>query len=268
MSLLGNMHFAFNVWDFESARAVIDAGAELSQDVIIQTSASIFKRLPVCVFSDFVNDYSKYKGVNAWLNIDHCKEKEILFMAIDSGWDIVMADGSSFSLEDNIRFTNDITSYAHKKGVLVEAEVGQVKGIEDDMDVRQAKIASKKSIELFLSSTNVDFIAVAFGNAHGEYNAEPDLHYDLVEYTTTITDKPFVVHGGSGLSDEVLLKLINIKGVKKINISTDLKMAYKRGIELGCTNWIQPINASHVIHDEIEKVAVAKMTLISGGFGR
>jgi fructose/tagatose bisphosphate aldolase len=136
------------------------------------------------------------------------------------------------------------------------------------MDVRQAKIASKKSIELFLSSTNVDFIAVAFGNAHGEYNVEPDLHYDLVEYTTTITDKPFVVHGGSGLSDEVLLKLINIKGVKKINISTDLKMAYKRGIELGCTNWIQPINASHVIHDEIEKVAVAKMTLISGGFGR
>lgn len=255
-------HFAFNIWDFESARAVIDAAASIRQDIILQTSTGIYKSLPARVFSGFVKSYAADRGVHAWLNLDHCKEKETIFHAVNSGWDMVMADGSSLPIRQNIDFTNEIISYAHSRGVLVEAEVGQVKGIEDDVIVRQDAIASREEIAEFLHKTDVDFIAVAFGNAHGEYKAEPDLHYDLVEYTMSITDKPFVVHGGSGLSDEVLTKLIHIPGVKKLNISTDLKTAYKRGIEKSCGAWSQPINASKIIHDEIMSEAVAKMELL------
>ena len=258
-------YFAFNIWDFESARAVMDAAAFIKQDVILQTSAGIFRKLPARIFSDFVKKYSEFKEIHAWLNIDHCREKEMLFAAVDNGWDMIMADGSSMTVDQNIAFTNEVIAYAHSHGVLVEAEVGQVKGIEDNIIVQQDGIASRDAVAKFLASTDADFIAVAFGNAHGEYETEPNLRYDLVEYTTSITDKPFVVHGGSGLSDQILMKLLEIKGVKKLNISTDLKTAYKKGIEKSVHNWIQPVNASEIIHDEIMAVAISKMKLITSG---
>ena len=257
-----HQYFAFNIWDYESARAVIDAAASVRQDVILQTSTGVYQSLSARVFSDFVKAYAADQGIHAWFNLDHCKDKETIFHAVNSGWDMVMADGSSLPIQQNIGFTNEIISYAHTYGVLVEAEVGQVKGIEDDVIVRQDAIASREEIAEFLHKTGVDFIAVAFGNAHGEYKVEPDLHYDLVEYTTSITDKAFVVHGGSGLSDEILTKLISIPGVKKLNISTDMKTAYKRGLEKANRSWSQPISASKIIHDEIMSEAVAKMKLL------
>lgn len=269
MMLKNNQHFAFNIWDFESAKAVIDAAALLHQDVILQTSTGIYKQLPAKPFVSFVKCYSEYKGVHAWLNIDHCKEKEMLFSAVDNGWDMVMADGSSMSITENIAFTNAITYYAHSKGVFVEAEVGQVKGIEDGVIVQQDTIASRGDIERFLKSTDVDFIAVAFGNAHGEYKAEPNLYYDLLEYTTSITVRPFVVHGGSGLSDDILIRLISTPGVKKINISTELKIAYYNGIkqvaEKQLRNGFQPVDAVTIIHDSIMNTVLSKMKLIKEG---
>ena len=257
-----NQHFAFNIWDFDSARAVIDAAASIKQDVILQTSTGIFKVLPQKVFSSFVKEYATFKGINAWLNIDHCKEPETLKQAVDSGWDMIMCDGSSMPIDQNISFTNEIAEYAHKHDVLIEAEVGQVKGIEDDVVVQQDAIASKEEIVRFLKETKIDFIAVAFGNAHGEYKVEPNLHYDLVEYTCGLSNIPFVVHGGSGLSDEVLTRLINIKGVVKLNISTDLKSACRRGMTQAINTWSQPIKAHDLIHDEVMAVAVSKMKLI------
>lgn len=261
--LTKNQHFAFNIWDFESAKAVIDAAASLKRDVILQTSVGIYKKLPARIFSSFVKEYAIHKNIKTWLNLDHCKEKDILFDAVDSGWDMVMADGSSMSLKQNISFTNEVICYAHSHGVLVEAEVGQVKGNEDDVFVQQDAIASREEIADFLASTDVDFIAVAFGNKHGEYKVKPNLHYELVKYTTSITDKPFVVHGGSGLSDDVLVHLLRIKGVKKLNISTDLKFAFKSGIEKANQSWSQPIDALETIHNEIMNTAVSKMILIN-----
>ena len=161
MELIFNKHFAFNVWDFESAQAVIDAAALANQDVILQTSTGVFKAIETKQFSLFIKEYASSKGIHAWINLDHCKEKEILFDAVDSGWDMVMVDGSSMAIQDNIAFTNEIAAYAHEKKVLVEAEVGQIKGIEEDVKVQQAKIASKSEIALFLSQANIDFIAVA-----------------------------------------------------------------------------------------------------------
>ncbi len=176
-----------------------------------------------------------------------------------------MADGSSLSIHDNIVFTNEIVEYAHSHNVLVEAEVGQVKGIEDDIFSINESIATKEDIEYFLDQTDVDFIAVAFGNAHGDYKSIPNLNYDLVKYTTSITDKPFVVHGGSGLSDGVLKRLIAIKGVNKINISTELKSAYKEAIIKVCESDLPPQKATQLIHDDIVKVVLSKIMLLPGG---
>ena len=116
--------------------------------------------------------------------------------------------------------------------MFVEAEVGQIKGVEDGVIASEdPHMASKDQIKFFLEKTDVDLIAVAFGNAHGEYYAPPVLKYELVEYTTSLSDVPFVVHGGSGLSDDIIKRLIMIKGIRKINISTEVKLAYRRGVE-------------------------------------
>lgn len=95
IALINSAHFAFNIWDCESAKAVIDAAASIHQGVILQTSTDIYKKLPNKIFSEFVKSYASSCGIQAWLNIDHCKEKDTLLHAVDNGWDMVMADGSS-----------------------------------------------------------------------------------------------------------------------------------------------------------------------------
>lgn len=229
---LGNQKavFAFNIWDIDSAKAVIDAAGKNRQNVILQTSTGVYTTIPQRQLKDFVVSYSNGLGIKAWLHLDHCRNFDIIEDAITNGWDSVMIDASDKNIEENIQITNCVTQKAHAKGVFVEAEVGQVKGVEEEIAVTQALVASKSDIDQFLEKTAVDMIAVAFGNAHGKYQGEPILHYDLIEYTTEKCDIPFVVHGGSGLSDDVLRRLLSMNQVKKINISTDLKYAYRQGI--------------------------------------
>ena len=266
--LIKNIHFAFNIWDLESAKAVIDGAYEMKQDVILQTSVGIYKSIAPKAFIKFVKEYAKEKKINVWVNLDHCKDIELTKDAIDNGWDMVMFDASSLPLHENIKYTNEIIKYAHDRNCLVEAEVGQVKGIEEDIEVTNEAIASKDEIKQFLDSCDVDMIAVAFGNAHGNYVAPPVLHYDLVEYTTSISNKPFVVHGGSGLSEDVLKRLIRIDGVKKINISTEVKHAYRQGIINAKENGLfeeetfQAQNVCNKIHDYISSLVKSKLELL------
>lgn len=261
-------HFAINIWDINSAKAVIDAAASMQQDIILQTSAAIYKALPIKQFYHFSKDYACSKGIMAYLNLDHGKEPDMIKDAIDNGWDMVMIDASSKPLDQNIAVTNKIVDYAHKHGILVEAEVGQVRGTEEEITVRRSVIASKEDIKLFLDSTDIDLIAAAFGNAHGEYKGKPELQYDLVEYTTGL-GKPFAVHGGSGLSDEILGRLIAINGVKKINISTDLKLAYRRGMiksiemQLLSQDNFQAAKVESVIQESMRNAVISKLRLLS-----
>lgn len=259
--------FAFNIWDIESAKAVMDAAKIENQAVILQTSTNIYSQLPTRQLREFITSYAKDSNIEVVLHLDHCRNLEIILNAISSGWDSVMIDASNMELKENIRLTNEVTERAHAEGVLVEAEVGQVKGVEDDINNKNESAASRNDIKQFLERTNVDMIAVAFGNAHGIYSGQPCLDYSLVEYTTQLTDIPFVVHGGSGLSDEVLVKLLSIQGVKKINISTEVKLAYRKGLEQvlmpGCLNSksFQPIQVNRITHDAIQEVVLKKLRL-------
>lgn len=259
--LLRDRHFAFNIWDLESARAVMDAAALCNEDVILQTSVAIYKRINTKVFPWFVKAYAREIGINTWINLDHCKDNAVLKDAIDNGWDMVMADGSVLDVKSNIAFVNDIVQYAHDNKVYVEAEVGQIKGVEDDIKVREESVASEEDIKEFIENTDVDFVAVAFGNAHGEYVGKPTFRYDLIDFTIDNSNKPFVVHGASGMSEVAIDRLLNIDGVKKINISTDVKNAYRRGVE-NIDVSLQPIEISEVIHDEIVKEVINKLNMI------
>lgn len=261
--------FAFNIWDINSAEAVLDGAIQCGKDIILQTSASVFDTLNKRQLREFVNSYTEEKGINAWLHLDHCRDMKLIWQAIECGWDSVMIDASDKTLDENIDLTIQVIKYAHERQTLVEAEVGQVKGVEDDIIVKQAAVAAREDIDRFLAETDVDMLAVAFGNAHGVYAGEPELHYDLVEYTVQQSDIPFVVHGGSGLSDDVLLRLLSIPKVKKINISTEVKLAYREGIlqasERGFLEQkgFQATKVENCIHDAIVDKVESKLKLLS-----
>lgn len=229
-SLCKECLLAFNIWDIHSAKAVMDAAAKRKTNVILQTSSGIYQQLDVKETRTFIKSYAKKKKINAYLHLDHCKDLKVIENAISMEWDSVMIDASDLSIEENIRRTNQIIEIAHKAKVLVEAEVGQIKGTEDNIHVQQHRIASRDEIKRFLMETNVDMIAVAFGNAHGMYKGKPKLDYNLIDYVAQISKIPFVVHGGSGMDDAEICKLSQTGNVKKINISTEVKLAYRKGI--------------------------------------
>ena len=260
--------FAFNIWDINSARAVIDAAAAMGRDVILQTSANIYEKIPRRQMREFVTSYTENLTINAILHLDHCRDEKMIIDAIHNGWDMVMIDASTREIDENISITNAVARYAHERSVLVEAEIGQVRGVEDNISVENDRAIDKRELEKFLKNTDIDYIAVAFGNAHGLYGGVPDLHYELIEYTGKVSSKPFVVHGGSGLDDMTLKELLSFNNVKKINVSTDVKLAYKQGIENAIkdnmfeTRGFQAIRIEQYIHEEIGNLVRSKLRLL------
>ncbi len=268
MFIHNKQYFAFNIWDQDSIKSVIDAAQKCSHDIILQTSSRIFEKMEWKLIREFVTDYSNRAGIKAYLHLDHCRDIELIKTAVDNKWDSVMIDASHLPLEENIAITNQVCDYAHPKGVLVESEVGQIQGVEDDIVSDKAGIADMEDIRRFLNNTNTDTFAAAIGTCHGLYKSTPNIRYDIIEQIGKITDKPFVVHGGSGLTDMDFKKLLSYGNVRKINISTELKQAYRMGIlnaeEKGFLKSVG-FDVSKVkdeIHHAIQKTAEHKLGLL------
>ncbi len=260
-------YFAFNIWSMQSAKAVMDAAAQEKQNVILQTSMKAFVQLDKEELAAYVKSYGKKKNIRAYLHLDHCRKLEYIRQAVEYGWDSVMIDASDKTIEENIQITNEVTDMAKKKGILVEAEVGQICGQEDEAASVTTGLAAMEDIALFLRNTDIDMLAAAVGTVHGLYTGTPHIHYDMISAIARITKIPFVVHGGTGLSDEMLLRLLSHDNVKKINISTDVKLAYRNGIE-ACIHTgkmgkegFNPLEIEKSIHDAIRDMAVGKMRL-------
>lgn len=263
--------FAFNIWDIDSTQAIMDAACENKCNVILQTSSRIFETMEHKVVRNFVTYYSKKTGIKAYLHLDHCRNVGLAKRAVDIGWDSVMLDASALPLDENIRLTKALCSYAHSKGKAVEAEVGSIQGVEENVSSDNEKIADINEIRKFLKETDVDFFAAAIGTRHGLYKNPPNIRYELIDEIFQITDKPFVVHGGSGLSDEEIMKLLLHPNVKKINISTELKQAYRNGIinaekkKLLEQDGFEVTNVKKEIYAAIKEMAANKMRLLNKG---
>ena len=266
------IHFAFNIWDFSSAQAVMDAAGKVGQNVILQTSANIYQALPQGEMRNYVTSYAGKLGISVWLNLDHCRDEQMVKDAINKGWDSVMLDLSQESLAKNIEAVNSLHGYAKKQKhrSYIEAEIGVLQGAEEDIESIESRIASRTDIDEFVEKAHFDALAVAFGNAHGTYRTKPHLHYDLVKYAVEKSGKPFVVHGASGLSDESVKRLVAIKGVRKINISTDLKLAAYQGYKKAEKNgWFeetgfQPIRIQQCIYEAVRIKAEEKLSMLKG----
>jgi len=262
---------AFNIVDYATLEAVVDAAEQERSPAIIQTSASsTVKYYGYKALVDMATNAAGKSEMPFALHLDHCKDLEMVFNCIDSGWTSVMYDGSSFAFEVNLENSKKVVEKAHAKGISVEGEIGAVWGVEDDIivDEHQELLADPDKAAQYAQETGVDAFAPAIGTAHGLYKGEPKLDFERLEEIAGRVKAPIVIHGGTGLSEEVFRKLISY-GAAKINISTQLKIGYFDGfnsyIEAGGKT--DPVKLIKHIRDT-EKEVVKRFIRIFGSSGK
>ena len=222
---------AFNIVNDLTAAAAIRAAEELHSPIILQTSVSTVKEIGAEHLIALLSDLAKRASVPVAVHLDHCTDPALVRKCIDLGWSSVMIDLSKASFEENIRITREIVQYANQKGVTVEGELGSIVGVEDDIVVHAGEegLATPEGAEEFASRTGVGAFAPAIGTAHGLYKGTPNVRFDLFDQIKRLVSCPLVVHGGTGLSEDVFRKLV-AAGAAKINISTAIKIAYCEGM--------------------------------------
>lgn len=216
---------AFNVFNMLSAQAVVEASNEMHVPSIIQMSTSTVKTLGIKKALAIFNVVCLDAQQNIMLHLDHCTDVAFAKQCIDAGWKSIMIDGSSLPFEENVKQTREIVDYAIGKDVLVEGEIGVIQGVDDGVSEDYTRVADYNEVERFFLETGVDIIAPSIGTAHGLYEGTPVLNLELVQQLIKNNIGPLVIHGGTGLSEDVFRKLVQL-GVAKINVSTALKHAY------------------------------------------
>ena len=247
---------AFNVNNMELIQGIVDAAAEQNSPVILQASSSAIKYARINYLMKMVEAaVEENPNIPIAIHLDHGPDFETCKMCVDAGFTSVMFDGSKYDFEENIRLTKEVVDYAHAHGVVVEAELGKLAGIEDDVNVAasDAMYTDPNQAEEFVRRTGVDSLAIAIGTSHGAYKfkGEAKLRFDILkEIKAKIPNTPIVLHGAStvipelvemcnqyggnipgakGVPDEILHEA-SISGVSKINVDTDLRLAMTGGI--------------------------------------
>ena len=247
---------AFNVNNMEFIQAIVDAAAEQNSPVILQASSSAIKYARINYLMKMVQAaVEEHPNVPLAMHLDHGPDFETCKMCVDAGFTSVMFDGSKYDFEENIRLTKEVVDYAHAHGVVVEAELGKLAGIEDDVNVSEsdAMYTDPAQAEEFVKRTGVDSLAIAIGTSHGAYKfkGEAKLRFDILkEIKERIPNTPIVLHGAStvipelvdkcnqyggnipgakGVPDEILHEA-SMSGVSKINVDTDLRLAMTAAI--------------------------------------
>jgi ketose-bisphosphate aldolase len=221
---------AFNILDYNSTKAVVQAAEDLNAPVIIQTSTKTVIFWGCSAIISWVKELAGTSKVPIALHLDHCKDLQLIADCIDAGWSSVMIDASSKPFEENLAASKQVVEMARPKDVTVEAELGAIVGVEDDIHVKEqdAHLADPEQAIQFCAEVEPDCFAPAIGTAHGVYKGEPKIAYDLLEEVATRTAIPIALHGGTGLADDVFAKCISL-GCAKVNISTQLKYEFIDG---------------------------------------
>ncbi len=246
-------HFAigaFNINNMEFIQAITDAAEESKSPVILQVSSSAIKYARIGYLMKMVEAAVESTTIPIALHLDHGPDFETCKMCIDNGFTSVMIDASKYDFEENVRITKEVVDYAHAHGVVVEAELGTLAGVEDEVNVSDddARYTNPDQAYEFVQRTGCDSLAIAIGTSHGAYKFKGDakLRFDiLAKVKEKLPNTPIVLHGASsvipalvemcnnnganipgakGCPDE-MLKQAGENGVSKINVDTDLRLA-------------------------------------------
>jgi len=224
----------FNAVNVEMARAIIETAEELNAPVIIGTAEVLLPAMELERVAEYLIPMARKAKVPVCVHYDHGLTFERCMEAIKLGFTSIMYDCSTADYETNVKKVAEMTKICHSMGITVEGELGHVGDnsgagkLENPSDY----YTNPDTAVDFVKNTGVDALAVAVGNAHGDYAFPPKLDFDRIDTISKMTNIPLVLHGGSGLSDDDFRKAVKL-GVSKVNIFTDIDKAGKKGIEKG-----------------------------------
>ncbi len=210
---------AFNVGSLEMVRGALRAAEELDTPVIIQIAERLLKYSPLELIGPGMVQAAKESRLPVAVSLDHSSTYDVIKKALDLGFTSVMYDGSTLPFEENIAGTRKIVELANEYGAVVEGELGLVGGSEDGLSDHGILCTNPDKAHEFCERTGIACLAVAIGNAHGDYPTAPVLAFDILEQINQKAGVPLVLHGGSGISDDDFRKAISL-GIAKINIGT------------------------------------------------
>ncbi|MCX8152986.1 MAG: class II fructose-1,6-bisphosphate aldolase [Candidatus Bathyarchaeota archaeon] len=278
---------AFNVQNLESTLAIVEAATEEKSPVIMQITPSVIKYAGLAYITSIVKTAAQSAPVPIAIHLDHGEDFETAAKCIEAGFTSVMIDGSFLSFEENIALTKRVVDVAHRKGVSVEAELGKLAGVEErSVEEKEAILTDPDAAAEFAEKTGVDALAVAIGTSHGAYKFKSEAKLDL-ERLKAISMKvaiPLVLHGASnvpqwivekankygaelsgakGIPEEQIKQAIAL-GIAKINIDTDLRLAFTATVREVLTNSPKEFDPRKILgpaKDAMKEVAKSKMRL-------
>ena len=290
---------AFNVNNMEIVQAITEAAGELKSPVILQVSAGARKYANATYLRKLVEAaVIENPDIPIALHLDHGADFEICKSCIDGGFTSVMIDASKYPFQENIEITKKVVEYAHAHGVVVEAELGKLAGIEDDVNVsaEDSSYTQPEEVEEFVSKTGGDSLAIAIGTSHGAFKfkpgTKPQLRFDILhEIEKKIPGFPIVLHGASSVPQEYV-KIINEHGgalkdaigvpeeqlreaarsaVCKINIDSDLRLGLTAGIRqvmFEHPDYFDPRQYLTVARQNVKDVVAHKIKDVLGSEGK
>ena len=215
---------AFNIVNDLTMEAVLEAATQAQSPVIVQVSVKTVKQMGAKLIQLMFTEMASQRPIPATLHLDHCPDIAFAKECLDAGWNSVLFDGSGLSYAENLKQTGELVQLAKSYGAGIEGELEPVKGVEDGIgsDEEGEIVSLEKAVE-FVRETGIDCFAPAIGTAHGVYDNEPHINYERVQEIVATQPIPIVLHGGTGLTDDVFRRLISL-GAAKVNISTKLKI--------------------------------------------
>ncbi len=221
----------FNFSTLDQFQGIVKAAKELNAPVICGTSGGEADFFGIKEAVSMARIARERENINLFLNFDHGKDVDLLKKAVDEGYDMIHFDGSDFPFEKNIELTKEIVGYAKERGVVVEGEVSKIggKSTVSDEKMEEVTLTSVEKVAKFVKDTGIDCIAFDVGSVHGVYKDSPKIFPERVDELLNIISCLVVLHGGSGVSESDIKTLIE-RGVVKINVNTELRLAWKEAI--------------------------------------
>lgn len=251
----------FCIWNVEMLAGVMEACEELKSPVILSFGSGFLMNTDINHFIHMMRSYAINTKLPTSIHWDHGRSFDIVSHAIDIGYNSLMIDGSAFDLEENIRITKEVVDKFKPMGIPIEAELGHV-GAETDYEEALAGYGYTNPDEAaeFVERTNIDSLAVAIGNQHGTYSAEPKINFEILDKVNKAVNIPLVLHGASGICDEDIRKAISM-GITKINIHTELCDAAMIAINENYEKKQNYMALNQEVRAEVKKRAMEKIKL-------
>ena len=230
----------FNTSNLETTQAITRAAEIKGMPAMIGVTETAFRYAGFLPLVNLIKGIMKESEADLVLHLDHGKDPKVIKRCIDEGFESVMIDASHYELAQNIEITKDIVDYAHKKGALVQAELGKIPRVDSKMKneeiLRKMEKTDPDEAEEFVQKTGVDTLAMIIGNIHGMYKPEgnPNLDFDLLGKLKEKVSIPFILHGGSGTPSEDIRKAITEYGIINVNIDTEIRVAFMGALSDFC----------------------------------